>query len=456
MQQSTKINEYLKIVCEQIRWKKAHGVISEEIENHIIDQKNAFINEGLDEEAAIDKAILDMGDPVVVGSQLDHVHRPKTEWSIIIFTGIALILGFTVRMFLTYDSNTPSMLANNIISILIGIIGMTIVYFLDFTIIARHPGKIFFGLAAITILIMFITPIRNGCYFYAQFALLLFPTAFAGIIYNYRNKGYLGIILSGLFCLIPVIIGMIMPSFSGIAIYSITCIILISIAVSNGWFNVNKLSGMLLVYVPTIAAGIITLAIALLKTPSRMERLIVALNPSNDPMGAGYTGTLTRKLIKGAEFLGQGKPASSADYRLPNIDADFILTYLIHRIGWISFIAIMVLFLVFLIQAFIISARQKSILGKLVSVSVITTIAIQAILYTVGNLGFLLISPFSLPLISYGGAATVINMILIGIMLSVFKSGELVRDKHVAIKMRNNHFIQIVEGKIIINLIGRE
>lgn len=68
MQQSTKINEYLKIVCEQIRWKKAHGVISEEIENHIIDQKNAFINEGLDEEAAIDKAILDMGDPVVVGS----------------------------------------------------------------------------------------------------------------------------------------------------------------------------------------------------------------------------------------------------------------------------------------------------------------------------------------------------------------------------------------------------
>jgi len=33
----------------------------------MIDQKSAFVAEGLDEEAAIDKAIEEMGDPVLVG-----------------------------------------------------------------------------------------------------------------------------------------------------------------------------------------------------------------------------------------------------------------------------------------------------------------------------------------------------------------------------------------------------
>jgi len=72
----SKITEYLEVVCRQIRWKKAQASVLEEIENHIIDQKNAFISDGLNEEEATDKAIAEMGDPIVVGEQLDRVHRP--------------------------------------------------------------------------------------------------------------------------------------------------------------------------------------------------------------------------------------------------------------------------------------------------------------------------------------------------------------------------------------------
>ena len=86
MQQLDKIKQYTSSVCDQIRWKKVHPMISEEIENHISDQKEAFINEGLDEITSIDKAIEEMGDPVIVGSQLDRTHRPKTAWSMIFLT----------------------------------------------------------------------------------------------------------------------------------------------------------------------------------------------------------------------------------------------------------------------------------------------------------------------------------------------------------------------------------
>lgn len=72
--------------------------------------------------------------------------------------------------------------------------------------------------------------------------------------------------------------------------------------------------------------------------------------------------------------------------------------------------------------------NQKSVLGRLVSTSALITFTIQVILYVASNLGFQLLSPLTLPLVSYGGTATIINMMLIGIMLSAFKSGSLVRD----------------------------
>ena len=93
MQQPSKITEYLEAVRQQIRWKKAQSSVLEEIENHIIDQKNAFIIEGLNEEEATDKAIAEMGDPIVVGEQLDRAHRPKLIDIVTIILGILLVLG---------------------------------------------------------------------------------------------------------------------------------------------------------------------------------------------------------------------------------------------------------------------------------------------------------------------------------------------------------------------------
>jgi len=93
LDQPSKITEYLEAVRQQIRWKKAQSPVLEEINNHIIDQKNAFVIHGLSEEAAIDRAIAEMGDPIVVGGQLDRAHRPKLIDIGTIILGILLVLG---------------------------------------------------------------------------------------------------------------------------------------------------------------------------------------------------------------------------------------------------------------------------------------------------------------------------------------------------------------------------
>ncbi len=295
MQYSAKINEFLETVCEQIRWKKAHNMVCEEIRNHIIDQKNAFVDEGIDEEIAMDKSIKEMGDPVLIGTELDRTHRPKTEWNIILLTGIMILLGFAIRFLASSEPHTPFMLERS----LIGIACMVTLYFIDFTIIGRYPKSIFIGLTILTIISIFLSPVIRGKHAYVQFIMILFPTVMSGIIYNMRNKGYLGIILSGALFIIPVFIGFMIPSISVVVLISLPFLILITMAIIKGWFNVKKIYGILLIYISTISV----VAIGFLKLMSysyRRERLLNIINPLRDPLGYGYTGAKMRDMLSNA------------------------------------------------------------------------------------------------------------------------------------------------------------
>ena len=55
-------NEYLEIVMEQIRCKRAVPYLKGELEDHIQDQKDAFIADGMIPEEAEMMAVREMGD----------------------------------------------------------------------------------------------------------------------------------------------------------------------------------------------------------------------------------------------------------------------------------------------------------------------------------------------------------------------------------------------------------
>lgn len=430
MQYSPKIDEFLITVCEQIRWKKAHNIVTEEIRNHIIDQQNAYINENLNEESALDMALKEMGDPVVIGTELDRTHRPKTEWSIFLLTSIMIIAGFVIRYIASFEPNTSFMFERSLLTTAVGIVCMLIAYFVDFTILGRFSKSIFIGTIIFTFLSMIITSpygrSRIFIFFDSSYILILLPTIFAGIIYNMRTKGYLGIILSGTLFTIPLLIGY-RFSFTLFALLFASFLILLTFAILKGYFNVNKLYGSLLIYIPSLLMTILALITLGYHSYSR-ERLLNIFNPLRDPMGYGYIGAKMRDMILNAKFVGQGTMKMNSAM-IPGINTDYILTYLIHRLGWISFIAVLGIMLLFVINAFKLCNKQKSILGKLVSMGVLTTFIMEVILYLISNLG-ISVGNYSLPFISYGGMSTIINMTLIGIMLSVFRTGDVVKDRH--------------------------
>lgn len=443
MEPFEKIHEYSKSVCDQIRWKKAHSVISEEIENHLIDQRDAYIAHGADEITATDNAIVQMGDPVAIGTQLDRTHRPRPQWSMLLLVTVLLFGGIILRTYINYGL-TPM----ELISAFIGLGFMTAAYFSDFTLIGKYPKTVYFSILALSIAVLIISPMVNGRAYYAGFMPLLFPSGFAAVLYVTRDKGYPGIILCGISFLLPAFISLLVPSISGFVLYAVTGLIILSIAIVKRWFRINRLFGCLLVYIPTA----VTLLLAVMST---WKRLRIALDPSIDPAGGGWVGTVIRALLDGSKLFGHGNmPAEYAMLAFPlpkdSIDTDLLLTYLIFKFGWITFIVIMSVLLFFIIKGFRLCFRQKSCLGLVVSVSIMLTFTMQVIGYVIANLGFLFTAPISLPLISYGKVAAIINLTLIGIMLSVFRTGDIVKDKNGNI-IRNDNFITWSDGKLIIS-----
>lgn len=74
---------YIQTVTDQIRCKRALPLVTKELEDHIEDQKCDYMTEGMEPSEAEEAAVLEMGDPVEVGIEMDRIHRPKMAWKMI-------------------------------------------------------------------------------------------------------------------------------------------------------------------------------------------------------------------------------------------------------------------------------------------------------------------------------------------------------------------------------------
>ncbi|MDR3585683.1 MAG: permease prefix domain 1-containing protein [Desulfosporosinus sp.] len=359
MQQPNKINEYLETVRQQIRWKRAQSPVIEEINNHITDQKNAFVSDGLDEEGATDKAIAEMGDPIVVGEQLDRAHRPRPDWPLLVMTTTMLLFGLAIKFWI-YGSFPQQIIWSGI-----AILVMFVAYFLDFTIIGKYPRILFFALCAITLAsCLFTEEIQLASTIYL---LLLFPIAFAGFVYKMRNEGYGGLILCGAAFIISTYLAVldpIVPSLTVPFLICTSCLIILTAAVEKGWFNVRKLFAILIMYISaavvlstsfimTMGEGEVLkkmqehylsyLFTAFGRNSNRGREILNSLLDL-DPTGVEYIRTTIQQFLSHSKFIGEGLPIS--DYggypaaQLLGANPDFLLTYMIYRFGWIVLIGI--------------------------------------------------------------------------------------------------------------------
>jgi len=445
------INDYVKLVRRQIRWKKSHERISEEMFNHVIDGRDAYIKQGLNEQEATKKAITDSGDALVIGTQLDRIHRPKPQWIMFLWVAGFLLLGVLLSQIIFPGTDFPyNRLFDRLFWLAIGAVLMFAAYFADFSILGKYPWRVFIVVALLGMAAFFIIPTHtvsghvswiNVPYLSSvrfRDITLIFPVILVPVIYVARNKGYRGLVICLLayafLCLATV--GSSSPELTAFAHFAPVGTLLLIFAVVRGWFGVSKLRGTLLVVVPHVAVFTLWLW-GNIQSGGRyvFHRMMTFVSPYTDPYGRGFFPIQARRLLNNAVLLGEGTPDRYGRF-WPMRDmqqilySDYLLTTVIFRFGWLVFAAIMCALIFFIAKAVMRCFKQKSSLGFFVSAAIIMTFAMQVLTYVIFNLGFG-ITFISLPLISSGNIAIVVNMGLIGFMLSVFRTGDVAWDKYI-------------------------
>ena len=98
-----KSQSFLGEVRDQIKSKEAKEFVAAELDHHINEAKNKWMEKGIDEAAAEEKAVVQMGSPVTLGQQLNKLHRPKVDWLMVMLLVTTMGLGFLPILFIDLD-----------------------------------------------------------------------------------------------------------------------------------------------------------------------------------------------------------------------------------------------------------------------------------------------------------------------------------------------------------------
>ena len=150
------------------------------------------------------------------------------------------------------------------------------------------------------------------------------------------------------------------------------------------------------------------------------SRLAMWQNPWLDPQGDGYQ--LVQSLLSigsgGLWGVGLGRSRQKFLY-LPEEHNDFIFAIVCEELGLIGATIIMLLFAALILRGYWIALHSRDRFGSLLVVGVTTLIAMQTFLNIGVVTGLLPTTGISLPFLSYGGTALMVQLAEMGVVLSV-------------------------------------
>ena len=150
------------------------------------------------------------------------------------------------------------------------------------------------------------------------------------------------------------------------------------------------------------------------------RRIDSFLNPSNDPLGAGYHITQSQIALGSGGWTGRGfmEGTQSRLNFLPEKHTDFIFTTLAEEFGFVGASSLLALYLLILVFCIVIALSTRDRFAALL----VMGIAVAFFLYFAVNMAMVMgLAPVvgvPLPLVSYGGSAMLVLMIAFGLVQS--------------------------------------
>jgi rod shape determining protein RodA len=151
------------------------------------------------------------------------------------------------------------------------------------------------------------------------------------------------------------------------------------------------------------------------------DRLAGFLNPTADVRGSTYNIDQSQITIGAGGVLGRGlfKGPQTRSGQVPEQQTDFIFTVVGEELGFVGAATVLFLYAVLLWRIWRTAKLSRDLFGSLLCVGVFAMILFQLFESVGMTAGIMPVTGIPLPLMSYGGSATVAEFIGLGLVLNV-------------------------------------
>lgn len=464
------MHEYIETAASQIRAGQARNMVERELEAHIEDQAAYYREHGMSETEAEKEAVRQMGDPVEVGISMDRIHRPQTDWKMIVMLVFLCVLGLSLQIAynreilgarLLEEGNAVSPgLFSGVSRILLFVLSVAVVLGVlvcvtDYTVILRHA-------AWFICLVLFVLWVEGVVIWRDYWLRLAFPhnwpyllvPLYASLLYRYRGRGRRGF-AGGIFliALLQGIMGMpngflAATSFFGLR-FSFVLLVMLSMAVMCGWYGESRRGKLLGLWGGAFLAFCMAVLWMLLSGGFRAERIRSILHPYDYADGAGYYVVTMRGWLGRCRLWGNPEAAAQfaqsfigVSYDTPFSQSNDNILYLFLRYGIVPGIIVCLIFLGSIGYFLYRCLRQKNQLGRVTGMGCCLAFGAEFVGASMSNLGVLPCYA-SIPFLSYSGTDIGVWAVLIGIVFSIIRYQNLLPAEHMDKTRRYKYRLRI-------------
>ena len=174
-----------------------------------------------------------------------------------------------------------------------------------------------------------------------------------------------------------------------------------------------------------ILCSLPVLYLLVFSVPYRRARILAFLNPWLDPKGVGFQIIQSQIAIGSGGLFGRGLGHSQQKlFYLPAAHTDFIFSIIGEELGLFGTFGVIVLFMIFIQQGLKIIKNAQDRFGYFLALGLVLMISLKAIINIGVSCGVFPTKGLPLPFISYGGSSLIFDMVSLGILINIARTGE--------------------------------
>jgi rod shape determining protein RodA len=165
--------------------------------------------------------------------------------------------------------------------------------------------------------------------------------------------------------------------------------------------------------------------------PHQQDRVLIFLNPEEDPLGAGYHLTQSKIAIGSGGIWGKGflNGTQSQLQYLPEQHTDFIFSAIAEEWGLVGGCVLIALFFLLLKWGMGVALDARGRFERLAAAGLTLTIFFYIAINLMMVMGLAPVVGIPLPLVSYGGSAMLTVMICLGMLMSIDRQNQFERQR---------------------------